>query len=634
MKLFLDFETFLVQPACQAPPIVCAVLAEDDGPAELLHARFDPLYARLEGYLRDPDVEIVAHSASFEVLVMMAAHPEWTSLLFQKLRGKKIRCTEVREKLIRIGRGERFELFNLEACLGYWKLPVTVDKSSYWRTRYGTLYDQPCSAWPQEARDYVLGDMAVRDLFNAQASVDPKYLVDEAAQVRAAVALRLMSAWGFTTDRERAEKFLVTVEEDLKKAEAVVVENGLARMSGGKLVKNKKAAEARIVAAYTAQGRDVPRGEPTEKMVDAGLHEGNIRLDKEACVLSDDPVLKAYTKFSQADTLRSKARRLLHSPIQCRYNVLVATGRTSCSQGDDPKPGEAWSAYGMQLQNLPRAEGVRECFVARPGHAIVSVDYDAFEMRTWAQVTKWVLGYSDLAEILNDPKRCPHVEMGAGLRGISVQAAYALKGDDKKALRGMAKGPNFGLPGGMGAARLMDYCRLGYGVELTMAQAQNACAVWRRVYREAQPYLDWISTLIGKRGSKATIEQFVSKRLRGRVGYCDAANGFFQGLAADIAKDAMWRVTEQAYEVKSSALYGCRPLAFIHDELLYEVPLDRLTEAGELMASIMTRTAMEWCPDVLFTASPAAQLHWSKAAGDPVRDANGALIPYEHRGHV
>jgi DNA polymerase I-like protein with 3'-5' exonuclease and polymerase domains len=222
--------------------------------------------------------------------------------------------------------------------------------------------------------------------------------------------------------------------------------------------------------------------------------------------------------------------------------------------------------------------------------------------------------------------------MGAGLEGITVEQAYALKGDAKKKLRGVAKGPNFGLPGGMGAARLMDYCRLSYGVELTLERAQQACQVWRKTYREAQPYLDWVSYLVGqKRGSKATIEQFVSKRLRGKVGFCDAANGFFQGLAADIAKDAGWRLVEQAYEVKSSPLYGCRPVVFVHDEWLYEVPLDRLTEAGELAASIMTKTAMEWCPDVLFTASPAASLRWSKAAGDPVRDKAGNLIPFEWR---
>ena len=274
--------------------------------------------------------------------------------------------------------------------------------------------------------------------------------------------------------------------------------------------------------------------------------------------------------------------------------------------------------------------GPRECFVARPGHAIVSVDFDACEMRTWCQICYCVLGYSALRDILNDPKRCPHVEMGASLSSITVEAAYALKGSARKDLRGLAKGPNFGLPGGMGAMRLMDYCRQNYGVILTLEQAQEACRLWRQVYPEAQPYLEWVKDQIGRKyGSKGVISQFVSGRVRGDVGFCDASNGYFQGLAADISKAAGWRLCELAYEYSTSALYGCRPLAFVHDEHLYEVPEDRIHEAGYCMSKAMCDVAMAYCPDVLFTASPAAFRRWSKVAGDPCFGVDGRLEIYE-----
>jgi hypothetical protein len=272
-----------------------------------------------------------------------------------------------------------------------------------------------------------------------------------------------------------------------------------------------------------------------------------------------------------------------------------------------------------------------------PEWCIVSVDYDAFEMRTWAQccINMPEVGFSDLAAILNDPKRCPHVEMGARLRGLTVEDAYALKALDKQAykdLRGLAKGPNFGLPGGMAALRLMDYCRQNYGVEITLEEAENACRVWREIYREAQPYLDAVKGRIGRKyGSKGTIIEFASNAMRGQVGYCDGANGYFQALAAYIAKRAGWLLVEQAYEVKSSPLYGARPLAFVHDEWLYAIRRDRIHEAGHLMAKIMTDTAMEICPDVLFTAAPAAMYRWSKLAGDPVYGADKKLVPYEER---
>jgi hypothetical protein len=274
------------------------------------------------------------------------------------------------------------------------------------------------------------------------------------------------------------------------------------------------------------------------------------------------------------------------------------------------------------------------------------VDFDSFELRTWSQACIWVLKYSELANICNDPKRCPHIELGTRLwdagkhftgQGSSWAELYAwgygLKQSDRKLLakvRGNAKGPNFGLPGGMGAARLQDYCYSNYAVELTLEQAQRACQVWREVYPEAQPYLDWVSEQVGKkRGSRNTIEQFVSKRLRGDVGFTDASNGYFQGLAADAAKAAGWALWKEAYVNKTSPLYGCRPLGFVHDEWLYEIPLDRLHAAAYHMAKVQQAAAQVYCPDVLISCSPAAMYRWSKSGGDPVHNKAGELICFE-----
>ena len=87
-------------------------------------------------------------------------------------------------------------------------------------------------------------------------------------------------------------------------------------------------------------------------------------------------------------------------------------------------------------------------------------------------------------------------------------------------------------------------------------------------------------------------------------------------------------MAKEAYAVKSSPLYGARPAAFVHDEWIYEIRLENIHEAGYRMAHIMCETAMRYCPDVRFTAEPAAMLRWTKKASDPVfRD--GRLIPYE-----
>jgi hypothetical protein len=644
-----DLETFLIAPGLQAPPIVAVGFTVDTDPTpEIIHVK-DPAFRRfVETLITDPAASSDWHNAAFDLACLCAHDPEWITPIFDAYEANRIVCTVVREKLIRIGRGEEPEkppkgYYDLAHCLERWN-GQTIDKSDPWRLKYGTLIDVPVAEWPTDAIRYLHLDAASQQtVFYAQETAGAEILADQYRQSRAAFWLRLMECWGLTTDPIQARAYKARVEAGLRADEAAILAAGLLRPDR---TKDTKKAKARIVRAYEIKGKPHP-------LTDGGQPS----LDFEACEGSSDPVLVSYTNFSQADTLIGKVDRLLHPVIQASYDPLKKTGRTSCRGGALPKPGEAATAHGAQLQNPPQSAectqckgsgkidgvqcpqclgtktipGVRECLVARPGHALISVDYDACEMRTWAQVCLWTVGYSKLAEVLNDPKRCPHVEMGAGLRSIPLAEAYALRGEERKKLRGVAKGPNFGLPGGMGAARLADYCRQNYGVILSEAAAQQACQVWRETWPEAQPYLDWISRLVGPKGSRATIRQFVSGRVRGDVGFCDAANGFFQGLAADIAKDAGWRIAREMYCDRRSPLFGCRSVVFVHDEFIFESPLDRLTDAGNRCAQIMIDTAQRWSPDLRYSASPAAMLRWSKAAGDPVYDGAGNLIPWEWR---
>ena len=377
--LYFDYETFVLEPALLAPPVVVASWAWDDGPVHIQHAnpacadQSLPLLDTLLAAAMASDVVIVAHNAAFEVIVTMARDRKWTPFLFGKLRRGEIHCTMVREKLLRIAKGDRTEGFALDDCCDQYGIPKP-DKESPWRLRYGTLWNTPLKDFPPDALAYSLGDICVRDLYWAQEKIPQAktWLVDQHHQVRAAVALQLTSARGFQTDPDAAAVLLAETEVKLAEYQETVLREGLARIEKKGVVKTKAAAEARIIAAYARQGRDAPRGEPTAKMIAAWCAEnpedaddmnerelkatvpGNISLDAEACELSGDPVLLAYTRFSQASTLRSKVRRLAHSPIQTSYNVLVATGRTSSRQGDDPEPGEPWVAYGAQVQNLPR----------------------------------------------------------------------------------------------------------------------------------------------------------------------------------------------------------------------------------------------------------------------------------------
>src|SRR5690606_32482748 len=117
-------------------------------------------------------------------------------------------------------------------------------------------------------------------------------------------------------------------------------------------------------------------------------------------------------------------------PIHSYFEVLRETGRTSSSNPN--------------LQNLPRVDGVRECYVPRPGNVYISCDYDKAELHTLAQLCMDYFGESKLAEALNNGID-PHLQMAANILGIPYEEAKdRLKAKDKevKDTRQMAKAAN------------------------------------------------------------------------------------------------------------------------------------------------------------------------------------------------
>jgi hypothetical protein len=636
-RVAFDTETFLLGPCVQAPPVVAMGFRVDGGKVNIIAANDTAFDRVVESLFSDRSVLLVAHNARFDVAVLLAHGArfgkavEWAQMILGAAHDDRVVCTVIRESLLRIAVANPMKMglkFDLGTCCAEWATPTQPDKTDPWRLKWGTLADCHAREYPADAAKYLVEDVrAVDELYLAQ-NRKAAWCSDQYRQTRASIALALMSAWGFRTDPIAAQRLVDATEADLAEAAKICTAHGLMRPDG---TRNKKAAEARMVAAFEARGLAAPRGDVTEKMAakdEAAL--GNVKLDDEACALSQDPVLVAYSKASQATTLLSKAQRFLKPVLQPMFQTLVSTGRTSCSQGADPKPGEAPTAHAAQLQNLPRAEGARECLVARAGRVLCSVDYDSFEMSSWAQVCLDMVGHSVLAQILADPKRDMHVEMAAEIHGMPAADVYALKKTDPKRykeIRQIGKPANFGLPGGLGAERFVDFARTGYGLTLTTTQAREVKLKWAGLYAEAKPYFAIISERT--KGGRYRMTQLRSGRVRGGVGYTDCCNGYFQGLAADAAKEALWRLALEMYATPSSPLHGARAVNFIHDEVILEIPREKLHEAAERQAKVMVGAAQAYMPDVRVSASPAAMLRWTKGADAAHKE--GRLVPWEER---
>jgi DNA polymerase-1 len=85
-------------------------------------------------------------------------------------------------------------------------------------------------------------------------------------------------------------------------------------------------------------------------------------------------------------------------------------------------------------------------------------------------------------------------------------------------------------------------------------------------------------------GVADVVEMPVSNRIRGECSYTQWLNTPFQGLGADLVKDAMWRISREMHTDRRSPLWGQHLVLNVHDELIAEFELDVAPEAGDRMA--------------------------------------------------
>lgn len=656
--LCLDSETALIVPGRQAPPLVCVSWA-DDSDVGLEH-RTDAK-SRVKKAL-DSDLILTAHNAAFDFAVFCAEWPDLMPQIFDVYESDRITCTRIRERLNHIALGVlgKFERvdggfvhlgYSLEDCTRR-HLGFQLEKDE-WRLRYGELIDVPLTFWPQGAKDYAMNDALAGYGVYARQEEDPRYLEDQYRQSRAQFWLYLMRAWGVHTDPEGVREFARRIQREYDEIAQDMIAFGLMRMdrkTGRPGSRNVKAVQQRVIAAYAAIGVDVFDEE--NELLTGGGKTGNkqVKTDADVCERSRDPILKKYADLSSLKkTLSSDIPLLLEgitTPIHPGYEVLVQSGRTACHADEQDRGGN--------LQNLPTEikwkkdvagkpvfdergrciitdGGMRECFVPREGKLFAIGDYSAFELRTWAQVCLKVLGQSRMAEVLNTPNADPHCEIACRILKIPYAEAYA---DYKQNPNGRVYLPrqtgkcvNFGKPGGLGAERLVDYARKNYNVIISLEEAYELSDFWKESWPESGPWFDWIDAQTS--AATPVIKQLFSNRYRGNVGFTDAANSFFQGLAADAMKAAGFLIAKACYVDQNSVLFGARPVLTVHDEFVVEVDDDQYAaEATEELAHLMIKGASPFLPDVPPEVEPLLARRWSKAA-KPVRDANNRLIPWD-----
>lgn len=671
--LAFDTETYRVMPGLLAPPVVCFSFCVPSLPPWLMLR--DEGLERLEHALDEGEVTI-GHRVAYDFAVACAARESLIPKVFRHYGRGLVRDTALRQQLLDIESGLRKVSGKVqvwreyEGGAGRWEDQVLslaalesrylgIDRSAdktaedRWQLRYHELDGVPLDQWPPEAvryaRDDASGTLGVYLAQQAEAhrrsyAADVTAIVNEVEQTRKAWALHLIACWGMRTDGAAVQALEAEVDAKWAELQKKFRAAGFFRLEAltaeerregrkpdgylpgrlyktkpqdppkpAKLVRDMEVIRSRVVKAYEALGDEVPK---TDK--------GAVATDRDCLTNSGDELLGEFGEGGPIATIRQTflptLRQGSEKPINTNYNPLLETGRISSS-----KP---------NLNNIPRDGGVRECFVPRPGFVLASVDYSSAELRAWGQIMLWLFKWSPLAQFYQqNPDGDPHVQLAATFLGIPPEEATArYKAEDPEVshARQVAKPFNLGLYGGLGIKKFKGMAKKQYGVDLPETEIRKRKLQMLNLWG-AQPYFDWVSSRVGKLGGPLGHMRppgfGTPHRVRGGVGYTDGCNGLIQGLTADGAGEAVWRVAYECYVDRGTALFGCRIIVFLYDELILEVPEDTAHEAAYRLRDVMVESMQAWTPDVPCVAEPCLMTRWYKKAKEKF-DADGRLIPW------
>ena len=298
--------------------------------------------------------------------------------------------------------------------------------------------------------------------------------------------------------------------------------------------------------------------------------------------------------------LAEKAGVTKWSPAKTAVFVGSAEGPdVSLTLKDGPKVYTPWGYIAWRLagdaglkhmqqipdeQRIPGLPSFRTLFVAKPGCTLIVADWASMEMRAAAYIS-------------GDATMTRAFERGEDLHRLT--AATMLRVDPKKVTveqRKHAKPVNFGRLYGQGAAGLTEAARSNYGIILDCTTAEE----WIRAFRETYPdYTAWCrrfakdceragEIVIGREGGRVHEIRWNPEGYR----YTQCLNLPIQGICADIAMLALAMIDRWLFEVSIEG----GPVAWLHDEIVLEVPVADADKAAALLRKAMTEAFLESLP--------------------------------------
>ena len=266
-----------------------------------------------------------------------------------------------------------------------------------------------------------------------------------------------------------------------------------------------------------------------------------------------------------------------------------------------------FAARKPNLQNMPRAgtdnTGVRDFFVASNGNVLLSLDFSQIELRVGAfycRDEKMLETYRTGGDI--------HAQTTSVIYHIPFEQAVDKDAPDYKERRTIAKNCNFGTFFGLFPKGLQKTLKFKAGLSTSLSECESiianlkagypALTRWQNETKERASFRRYTETWHGRRRYLPNIvsQDWGKKSFAERC----ALNTPIQGTAADILKLALGGIITGLPERP-----WLKPLLQIHDELVFELPKERVAEALDFI-----RLCMEQQPflefDVPIVAEAAA----------------------------
>lgn len=286
----------------------------------------------------------------------------------------------------------------------------------------------------------------------------------------------------------------------------------------------------------------------------------------------ESPIVEEILEYRTLEKLRSTYIDVLPTQINpkthrihCTFNQSVAaTGRLSCQNPN--------------LQNIPirskEGKKIREAFKPqKKDWSFLSADYSQIELRI-------------LAHLSEDPSLLKAFNAGEDIHAYTASLVFDVPLQEVTSeMRHQAKAVNFGILYGQQAFGLSQ------GLSMSFKEAAKFIETYFSRYKKVKEFLDLCKENTRKTGRSVTmtgrqrpIPEINNKNpmIRGAAERL-AVNTPLQGTVADLIKIAMIQIDEI---LKKRPDLGFMILQ-IHDELLFEIPDEKIEEVSKIVKRIM-----------------------------------------------